>query len=63
MYNVMKRLIEKKFYNSQEEAQAKLDVFYAMSKLNDEEYIELTMMVEAVYAPPVVEEPEEPEEV
>lgn len=55
MYKTMKLLISKKFYNTQEEAQQKLDVFYAMSKLTDEEYVELTMLAEQMYAP-VVEE-------
>lgn len=56
MYNVMKTLISNKFYGVKEEATVKLDVFYAMNKLTDEEYLELTQLAETVYAPPVVEE-------
>ena len=58
MYNTMKLLISKKFYKTQAEAQQKLDVFYAMSKLTDEEYVELTMLAEQMYAP-VIEETED----
>lgn len=49
MYNSMKRLIEKHFYKTGEEAQNKLDVFYACNRLSDDEYAELTMLVEEVY--------------
>lgn len=49
MYNSMKRLIEKHFYKTAEEAQRKLDVFYACNRLSDEEYAELTALVEEVY--------------
>lgn len=50
MYKMMKKLIEKKFYKTAEEAQNKLDVFYAMNRITDEEYSELTMLVETTYA-------------
>lgn len=49
MYNVMKRLIEKKFYETAEEAQNKLDVFYACNRLTDEQYTELTTLIEEAY--------------
>lgn len=49
MYNVMKRLIEKKFYKTAEEAQNKLDVFYACNRLTDEQYTELTTLIEETY--------------
>lgn len=49
MYNVMKRLIEKKFYQTAEEAQNKLDVFYACNRLTDEQYTELTTLIEETY--------------
>ena len=45
----MKTLVGKKFYKTAEIAQKKLDVFYAASRLTDEEYIELTALVETVY--------------
>lgn len=50
MYKMMKKLIEKKFYKTVEEAQNKLDVFYAVNRLSDEEYSELTLLVETTYA-------------
>lgn len=49
MYKMMKKLIEKKFYKAAEEAQNKLDVFYAMNRLTDDEYSELTLIVETAY--------------
>lgn len=50
MYKSMKTLIGKKFYKTAEEAQKKLDVFYAANRLADDEYIELTALVDTVYA-------------
>lgn len=50
MYNVMKKLITKKFYKTAEEAQIKIDVFYATNRLTDEEYTELSVLIEEVYA-------------
>ena len=55
MYSVMKKLIEKKFYKSADEASNKVDVFYACNKLSDEEYAELTAMIAEAYP---TEEPE-----
>lgn len=55
MYKAMKTLIGKKFYKTAEIAQNKLDAFYAAKRLNDNEYIELTALVQTVYAE---EEPE-----
>lgn len=50
MYNAMKRLIDRKFYKTAEEAQNKLDVFYACNRLSDEQYIELTGLVVERYS-------------
>lgn len=50
MYKMMKKLIEKKFYKTAEDAQGKLDVFYAVNRLSDEEYSELAMLVETTYS-------------
>ena len=50
MYSAMKRLISRNFYKTAEEAQNKLDVFYAVNRLTDEEYAELTALVSATYA-------------
>lgn len=49
MYNAMKKLISRKFYKTAEEAQMKLDVFYAVSRLTDEEYAELTTLASTAY--------------
>lgn len=49
MYKSMKILIGKKFYKTAELAQKKLDVFYAANRLTDDEYTELTVLVETVY--------------
>lgn len=47
---LLERLISKKFYADKETIQNKLNVFYAMSKISDEEYSNLTLKVEEVYA-------------
>ncbi len=47
---LLKKLIEKKYYKEKEEIENKLNVFYAMNKISDEEYSELTMLVEDTYA-------------
>lgn len=46
---LLENLITKKYYENKEEIQNKLDVFYAMSKISDEEYTTLTLEVEDVY--------------
>ena len=57
---LLENLITKKYYENKEEIQNKLDVFYAMSKISDEEYTNLTLKVEDIYK--VVEETKESEE-
>lgn len=49
MYNSMKRLITRKFYKTADEAQNKLDVFFAVNRLTDEQYTELTELVQTTY--------------
>lgn len=49
MYKMMKKLIEKKFYKTADEAQNKLDVFYAMNRLTDDEYSELCLLLAESY--------------
>ena len=49
MYKSMKILIGKKFYRTAEQAQNKLDVFFAVNRLTDEEYQDLTALVVEVY--------------
>ena len=50
MYNAMKRLIARKFYKTADEAKNKLDVFYAVNRLSDEQYTELTRLVVENYS-------------
>ena len=50
MYSAMKRLISRNFYKTAEEAQNKLDVFYACNRLSDEQYTELTSLVTETYS-------------
>ena len=50
MYSAMKRLISRNFYKTAEEAQNKLDVFYACNRLSDEQYTELTELTAASHA-------------
>ena len=45
----MKTLINKKFYKTADIAQNKLDVFYAANRLTDDEYIELTTLIQVIY--------------
>ena len=49
MYNIMKKLITKKFYKTAEDAQIKIDVFFAVGRLTEDEYTELTSLIEEVY--------------
>ena len=53
---LLEKLSVKKYYANKEDVENKLNVFYAMSKISDEEYSNLTLKVEEVYA--VVEDTE-----
>jgi len=57
---LLKKLISKKYYKEKADIENKLNVFYAMSKISDEEYSELTLQVEDTYVE-VVEEVEQTE--
>ena len=46
---LLKKLIVKKYYKEKTDLENKLNVFYAMSKISDEEYSELTLLVEDTY--------------
>lgn len=46
---LMTNLINKKFYDTKEEAIAKLDVYFAMNRISEEEYAEMAMLAETVY--------------
>lgn len=50
---LMTNLIEKRFYKTKEEAIAKLDVYFAMSRISEEEYATLVVLVESTYSDPV----------
>lgn len=43
------KLIEKKYYEKKEQIENKLNIFYAMNKITDEEYSDLTLKVEELY--------------
>lgn len=58
MYKSMKTLIGRKFYKTAEQAQKKLDVFYAVNRLSDDEYTELTALVASVYGADETEDSE-----
>lgn len=49
MYNIMTKLIDKRFYKTREEAQQKCDVFFAVGRITDEQYTELCALIESVY--------------
>ena len=46
---LLKKLIVKKYYKEKTDIENKLNVFYAMNKISDEEYSELTLLVEDTY--------------
>ena len=48
---LMTNLINKKFYDTKEEAIAKLDVYFAMQRISEDEYTELVLLAESVYEP------------
>lgn len=54
---LLKKLIVKKYYKEKTDIENKLNVFYAMSKISDEEYSDLILLVEDTYIE--VEETEE----
>ena len=49
--NLMTNLNNKKFYDTKDEAVAKLDVYFALNRISEEEYAELAMLAESVYEP------------
>lgn len=50
MYNIMTKLIDKRFYKTREEAQQKCDVFFAVGRITDDRYTDLCALIESVYA-------------
>lgn len=57
---MMTNLINKKFYDGKDEAIEKLDVYFAMNRISEEEYMELVMLAEEMYLDPVPEPAPEP---
>jgi hypothetical protein len=53
---LMTNLINKKFYDTKDEAIAKLDVYFAMNRINEDEYSEIALLAEAVYEPALMED-------
>lgn len=51
---LMTNLIEKKFYDTKDEAIAKLDVYFAMNRISEEEYATLALLAEGTYAQEVL---------
>lgn len=47
--DLLLKLIEKKYYVEKEQIENKLNIFYAMNKISDEEYSSLVLKVEEVY--------------
>lgn len=47
---LMTNLINKKFYTTKEEAVEKLDVYFAMSRIDETQYTELVMLAKEKYA-------------
>lgn len=45
---LMTNLINKKFYATKDDAIAKLDVYFAMNRISEEEYAELALLAETV---------------
>lgn len=51
---LMTNLIEKKFYDTKDKAIAKLDVYFAMNRISEEEYATLALLAEGTYAQEVL---------
>lgn len=45
----MTNLIDKKFYSTKDEAIGKLDIYFAMDRISEEEYATLTLLAEETY--------------
>ncbi|MGO0987983.1 hypothetical protein ACTPEW_18805 [Clostridioides difficile] len=45
MYNLLKLMIEQKNYSTKEDLQHKMDVFYAVNRITEEQYLELTSLL------------------
>lgn len=57
---MMQNLINKKFYDGKNEAIEKLDVYFAMNRISEEEYMDLVVLAEEMYPDPEPEPTPEP---
>lgn len=51
---LMTSLISKQFYATKDEAVPKLDVYYAMNRIGEEDYTKLVMLADSAYNPPEI---------
>ena len=49
LFKVLKNVIANKGYDTKEEAQSYVDVFYAKKRITEEQYNELETLIESVY--------------
>lgn len=49
MYEVMAKLVNKRFYASATIVQDKLDVFFAVGRIGSDQYVELLALVNEAY--------------
>ncbi len=49
LLELLEKLINKKYYTDRQAIENKLNVFYAMNKITDEEYSNLVLKVDEVY--------------
>lgn len=49
LIQLLEKLINKKYYENKSDIENKLNVFYAMNRITDEEYSDLTLKVDEVY--------------
>lgn len=50
MANAMRILINRKFYKTAEEAQKKIDIFFAVGRISEDEYMELAGLIADKYS-------------
>lgn len=53
----MKKLIERKYYTTEDMALSYLDLFVMAERITQDEYMDLVLLAGEVYAPPEVTEP------
>lgn len=52
MYSILQKLVSKRFYSTKEEAAGKANVFYACNVLTEEEYTNITILINEMYPDP-----------